>query len=333
MKFTWNQNKPIVTSAPMHGITNSAQRQIFKKFGADLVFTEMISSIGLKYENRKTKAKAFFLKKEKPIIVQIFGHTTEETILSAQYAQKMGADGVDFNCGCPARNMIASGNGGRLLLDPDLLINVLSQIKLNIDIPLSLKTRIGYDTILPPNFYHKIATKSNIDCLIIHGRTVKQKYRGFADWEQIKKISQKLSIPVIGSGDITDPYIALDRATNFTPAGIMIGRGALGNPWIFDQTDKLLTGKNIRPRFNLNKIKNTVLMHAKLLIKEFNTNEYYITKFNKKEIEMHAICNMRKHFGWYFKGFPNSKAIRLDLLKIQNLKQLTSYLKNLSIIN
>ncbi len=314
----------------MHGITNSSQRQIFKKFGADLLFTEMVSSMGLKYENRKTQSKIHFTSREKPIIVQIFGNTITETILSAQYAEKMGADGIDFNCGCPARNMIASGNGGKLLLEPDKLIEVLTSIKKNIHIPLSLKTRIGYDKILPPKFYDKIAKKTGIDCLIIHGRTVKQKYRGKSDWKQIKKISQKISIPVIGSGDIINAYIAQNRINNFTPAGIMIGRGALGNPWIFNQTKKVLSGIKIRPHINLKKIIQTILFHARLNIKEFLHNPYYTAKFTRDEIEHHAICNMRKHFGWYFKGFVGAKTIRMDLFTISTYEELEKYLNKLT---
>lgn len=315
MKFSWSQNQPLVCSAPMHGITNSAQRQIFKKFGADLLFSEMVSSMGLNYTNQKTVQKTSFQTNEKPIIIQIFGNTIIETIKAAQYAEKIGADGVDFNCGCPAKSMISSGNGGKLLLESDKLIEVLKSIKNSINLPLSLKTRIGYDKILPPKFYQQIAQKSGIDALIIHGRTVKQYYRGQADWNQIKQIAAKVTIPVIGSGDITTPYQAIERVKNFTPAGIMIGRGALGQPWIFAQTKHLLSGKIIRPRFSINKIIRTIKQHLSLMIREFQQNGYYTTKFTADEIEKHAVHNMRKHFGWYLRDFHDAKQWRIKLIK------------------
>lgn len=289
----------------------------------------MVSSMGIKYENSKTKAKMHFIKKEKPIIVQIFGNSIEETVLSAKFASQMGADGLDFNCGCPARSMIASGNGGKLLLEPDKLIAVLSAIKKNIKLPLSLKTRIGYDQKLPVSFYKDIVKKSHIDCLILHGRTVKQKYQGLSDWEHIKKISQKLSVPVIGNGDITDAYLGQTRIKEFTPAGIMIGRGALGNPSIFQQIKKLLSGHVIRPRHSLKKNIKTMMLHYKLLTTEFLNDHYYQQKFSPKEIKFHALCNMRKHFGWYFKGFPGAKSIRIDLLQINHPQKLNNYLHTL----
>lgn len=327
--FNWNTDQPIICSAPMHGITNSAQRQIFKKFGADVVFSEMVSSMGIKYTNRKTQQKTCFKNKEKPVIIQIFGNTIEETITAAHYAESIWADGIDFNCGCPARSMIASGNGGKLLLEPDTLIHILSSIKKNIKIPLSLKTRIGFDQILPPSFYHNIAQKSGIDCLIIHGRTVKQMYRGRADWRHIKAISQKLSIPVIGSGDITDPYEAVERIKNFTPAGIMIGRGAIGQPWIFAQIKKIIAGHTIRPRLSRIKIKKTIRLHLKLLINEFLHNYYYTSRFAPDEIKIHALRHMRKHYGWYLKSFAGAKKIRLKLMTGEDLNEVNKLIENI----
>jgi len=311
----------------MHGITNSAQRQIFKKFGADVVFSEMVSSMGIKYENKKTEHKTNFLPSEKPIIVQIFGSTVSETINAARYAANIGADAIDFNCGCPARNMIASGNGGQLLLEPEKLIDILYRIKQAVKIPVSLKTRIGYDEILPPAYYQNIVEQSGIDCLIIHGRTVKQQYRGLADWNHIKKIASGIRIPVIGSGDIVNPTIALDRIANYTPHGIMIGRGALGNPWIFKFTKSFLQNQTQQPTdIIFSKIIKTVLLHTRLQIKEFQSSPYYTTKFNSQQIEQHALTNMRKHFGWYFKGLPHAKELRQRLLLINDYQTLSSTL-------
>lgn len=315
-KFSWLHNQPLLCAAPLHGITNSSQRRIFKKFGADVVFTEMVSSAGLKYQNNKTINKTYYTKYEKPIIIQVFGHTTPEIISVAQTLEKNGADGLDFNCGCPARSMLASGNGGKLLLEPEKLITILSSLKKAVKIPVSLKTRIGYDRILPPQFYKKIVEQSKIDCLILHGRTVKQQYAGSCDWEQIKKITAKLSIPVIGNGDIIDPNQAIAKIKKYTPAGIMIGRGALGQPWIFSQIKKLLAGKKIYHTSNINKIKKTVLAHTNLLIKE-------IARHNNSN----PIIQMRKHYGWYIKNIPHASAIRQRLYQCENLEQLKKILQ------
>jgi tRNA-dihydrouridine synthase len=166
--------------------------------------------------------------------------------------------------------------------------------------------------------------------LIIHGRTVKQQYRGEANWDQIKLISQKLNIPVIGSGDIINAHIAIERIKNYTPSGIMIGRGALGSPWIFAQTQKLLNNYKIRPTTKLSKVINTVLLHTRLQIKEFKQSPYYTSKYSPPEIERHAIANMRKHFGWYFKGFHNAKEFRLQLLTATTYQDLQNILKNIA---
>lgn len=321
MKFSWIQNKPLLCSAPMHGITNSSQRRIFKKFGADVTFSEMVSSIAFHYQNKKTLHKTYFTKTEKPIIIQVFGHNTQEIIESAKFMESIGADGIDFNCGCPARNMIASGNGGALLKEPENLINILSGIKTNVNIPVSLKTRIGYDEILEPKYYQNIAKNSGIDCLIIHGRTVKQQYRGEANWEQIRKISQKLNIPVIGCGDITTPHIAYDRIKNYTPSGIMIARGSLGQPWIFEKTKKLLLNKKIRTKINLNKITSTIKYHCQLLIKEF--------KNQAENSEKNPIIQMRKHFGWYIKNVPFAKEYRQQLFQCTTMPEVEEILRKI----
>ncbi|MFZ5392586.1 MAG: tRNA dihydrouridine synthase [Patescibacteria group bacterium] len=323
-KFTWDQNHPILCAAPLHGITNSSQRRILKKFGADVVFTEMVSSMGLKYQNKKTINKTYFTKYEKPIIVQVFGHTIPETITIAQELEKNGADGLDFNCGCPARSMLASGNGGKLLQDPDKLIEILSALKKSVNIPVSLKTRIGYDKKLPPSFYQNIIKKTDIDCLTLHGRTVKQQYAGSSDWDYIKTIADKLNIPVIGNGDIIDPQQAIKYIKKYTPSGIMIGRGALGQPWIFEQIKKLLLGKKIRPKTNIKKIKKIILTHTNLLIKELS-----LRKDHRKSADEQAIIQMRKHFGWYIKNIPNATEIRQKLYLCNNTSELRSILQNI----
>ncbi len=323
--FSWQQSQPILCAAPLHGITNSSQRRIFKKFGADVVFTEMVSSMGLQYQNKKTINKTYFTKYEKPIIIQVFGHTIPEIVSVAQSLEKAGADGLDFNCGCPARSMLASGNGGKLLLEPDKLINILAALKKSVSIPVSLKTRIGYDQKLPPSFYQKIVQESQIDCLILHGRTVKQQYTGQGDWEHIRQISQKLSIPVIGNGDITNHLQAIEKIKKFTPCGIMIGRGALGQPWIFRQIKKSLSSQKIITKINIKKIRQIILFHTNSLIKELSKKSSH----HQHSPETQALIQMRKHFGWYIKNIPHATAIRQQLYQCQTLSDLTNILDQL----
>lgn len=323
-QFSWLANHPLICSAPLHGISNSAQRQIFKKFGADVTFSEMVSSIGLHYRNKKSFHKTFFHKKEKPVIIQIFGNTLTAISEAARFAEKLGADGVDFNCGCPARNMLASGNGGKLLLEPDKLIEILVTIKKTVKIPVSLKTRLGYDQYLPPNFYRKITVESGIDCLILHGRTVKQQYQGQADWPQIKKIAKQLSLPVIGNGDITSPIMAVDRINNYTPSGIMIGRGSLGSPWIFVQTKKLLARRRILSKKSIKTIIKIIKLHTMLMMKELSNNDYALTNPEK-----YAILQMRKHYGWYIKNIRFASTYRQQLFQCENIQQLDLVLKEI----
>ncbi|MBU0647984.1 tRNA-dihydrouridine synthase family protein [Patescibacteria group bacterium] len=316
MSFSWSKNAPHLCSAPMDGISNSSQRQIFKKCGVDVVFTEMTNISGIKYQNRKTIQRIEYRKTEKPLIVQIFGNNQDNIAPVIKQIEKTGIDGIDFNAGCPARNILAQSFGGAFLKDIDLLIDILRKIRKTTKLPISLKTRTGFDKPLAINTFKKIATQSNIDCIIIHGRTVKQGYQGQADWKFIKNVAINLDVPVIGNGDITNPRMAYEYIQNYTPAGIMIGRGALGNPWIFEQTRKLLSASKIRPKPNIKKIIKTIKLHTKLLIKEL-------------QHEQHAILQMRKHYSWYIKNIPDAKKYRIKLLQSNSFIEVDKTLSNI----
>lgn len=312
-KFSWLQNHPILCSAPIYNITDSPQRQIYKKLGANVVFSEMVSSIGLYHQNPKSIKLSEFSSKEKPVIIQLFGHNADILVKAAQIIEKKGASGIDFNCGCPSKKIISAQDGSQLLNTPDILIDLLQQIKKNIRIPLSLKTRIGYHKLLPISFYKNIIDKSNIDCLILHGRTVKQKFSGQADWNRIKQIAKSVNIPVIGNGDIVSVENAINRIKKFTPSGIMIGRGSFGNPWIFSQ------------------IKSTLKHHTcqkpspDNILKIINIHTYLISKHYSDSKK--ALFEIKKHCQFYFKYFPDSKALRQKIISCQKLSEIKNIIK------
>ena len=344
--FYWQKlPKPFICLAPLAGISDSPFRQICKEFGADVVFTEMISAEGLSREQNKTLELTYFSQKERPIILQLFGKNSESFGRAAQVIQNLPhgkkPDGIDLNLGCPARKVKTHGSGIALMRDPDLVNKIIAAITANTDLPLSIKIRAGIikEGIKAASFISKINWRK-LAAITVHGRYLEQGFSGPIDYAEIKKIKMIVGDKtVIGNGGIKNLRSAQIMFKKTDVDGVMIGKGALGRPWVFEKikrnfkrkTPQCLTevkgGRNTLPldedgekegvfAFSLPNTIKTALKHARLMI--------------KLKGEEKGIREMRKHLLWYFHNFEGAKGTRKKLTKIETFRDLEDTLLYLS---
>ena len=297
--------------APMAGVTNLPFRTICKKFGPGLVCTEMASSKAIFHNDQKTKRLFNTEGEKRPISFQIFGSDEETMGYAANYVSDF-SDILDINMGCPAPKVVKNGDGSRLLLDLEKARKIMESVIKNSKVPVTLKIRKGWDKdhIVAVEIA-KIAEKVGISAITVHGRTRTEFYSGKADWDIIRKVKENVSIPVIGNGDVIDEETALEMFEKTNVDGIMIGRGAFGNPWIFKKIIHFLeTGEKLP---ELAKEEKLAIMkeHIKLAIQE------------KGEI---AVKELRKHIAWYTKNLKNSSEFRSSINKIEDEKELLNKL-------
>lgn len=286
--------------APMAGITDKAFRIITKPYGPALMYTEMVSGKGLHYNSKKTESLLEVATNEKPVAAQIFGHDPDIMSEIADGALSYGAELIDINMGCPAPKIVNNGDGSALMKNPVLAGKVIEAVRRSVDVPVTVKFRMGWnENSINAVEFARIAENSGADAITIHGRTRKAFYSGSVNLEIIKSVKEAVSIPVIGNGDITDAVSAKKMLDITGCDGLMIGRGAQGNPWIFAEISEYLkTGIIIAPP-TIEERAQKALEHLNLLV-EFKG-------------EHRGVMEGRKHMAQYFKGIKGGAKLR-DLI-------------------
>jgi tRNA-dihydrouridine synthase B len=302
--------KPLLL-APLEDVTDSAFRQVCRKFGADMVVTEFISSEGLIRDAEKSRSKLFFDEAERPISIQIFGHDPESMRQAAIMAESANPDFIDINFGCPVRKVTMKGGGADLLRDVPRMVAITKSVVGATRLPVTVKTRLGWDE--GSKNIVDIAKRMQ-DCgilaITIHGRTRAQMYKGVADWTLIGEVKNNSSmhIPVIGNGDVDSPEKAEKMFNTFGVDAVMIGRAAIGNPWLFEQIKQYLSSGINNPLPGLEERARVCREHL------FNAV--------KLKGERRAMLEMRKHYSGYFRAIPHFKELRLKMLTCNSLEEL-----------
>ena len=301
--------------APMAGVTDFPFRCLCKKFGASVVYSEFVSAHGIIRENIKTLNMIEFSDFERPIGIQIFGDSPDVMSNAARLVvDNFNPDIIDINYGCPVPKVTKRGAGSAALKDLCLMDDITSAVVESVpEVPVTVKMRAGWDSqsIVVPEVGERLE-KIGIKAITLHPRTTKQSYKGDADWSLIKLLKESTNIPVIGNGDIKTPEDVMKMFEKTSCDGVMVGRSSLGNPWFFKQAVALFEGKKIEEEPTLEDKVNCCRQH-------------FI-----KMIEWHgeriAVNLMKKHFGWYIRGFQKSSTIRKALVSAQNQDTIISIL-------
>ena len=300
--------------APMAGITDLPFRLICEKFEPGIVVTEMVSSKALLYNDEKTKKLLNTAGEKRPISMQIFGSDEEAMAYGAKYVSKL-ADIVDINMGCPAPKVTKNGDGSKLLTDLEQSGKVIEAVVKNSEVPVTLKIRTGWDKEhIVATEIAKMAEELGVSAIVVHGRTSDEYYSGKANLDEIRKVKDAVNIPVIGNGDIVDEESAVNMFEKTGCDGIMIGRGALGNPWIFQKIKHFLEMGEKLPEVSLEE-KFTII------------KEHFLLELQEKG-EYTGIREFRKHLAYYTKGLPNSSEFRSRINILNNKDEVIDSLKD-----
>lgn len=283
--------------APMAGVSDIAYRLLAKEQGAALVCTEMVSAMGIHYTNQRTEEMLYLEDRERPVSMQLFGSNPEVMAEGAKKVEAAGADIVDVNMGCPVKKIVSSGDGSALMQTPELAEKIIEAMVKAVSIPVTVKLRLGWDeTTKNIVAMAKGLEKAGAAAIAVHGRTKMQMYSGQADWTYIKEVKEAVSIPVLGNGDIFMPEVAKQRLEESGVDGLLIGRGAQGNPWIFKRINQYLGTGELLPEPSFEERLAMLRKHYLLLVEYKN--------------EVLANREIRTHAGWYIKGLPQASKWR-----------------------
>ena len=299
-----------VVLAPMAGICNSAYRRIVKEMGCGLIYAEMVSDKAIVYENKKTEEMLYMTEMERPISQQIFGSDIESFREAAKIIyDKMKPDIIDINMGCPVPKVAAKAQAGAALLkDLDKVYKIVNEVVKSVPIPVTVKIRSGWDKdSINAVDIAKICEKAGASAICVHGRTRSQRYEGMADWNIIKQVKENVSIPVIGNGDIKSVYDAKKMIDETNCDAVMIGRAALGNPWLIKDTVNYLNNGTLPNKISKNE-------KIDMCIKHMN----YLLEFKEEKV---AVLEMRSHIAWYLKGLEGSNDVKREIFKATEKKE------------
>lgn len=306
--------KPVLL-APMEDVTDISFRYICKHFGADMMYTEFISSDGLIRDAAKTIAKMKIYDYERPIGIQIYGHIPEALVEAAVRAEQAGPDFIDINFGCPVNKIARRGAGSGMMRFPDRMVEITKSVVDAVKLPVTVKTRLGWDD--ESKIIVDLAERlqdAGIEALTIHGRTRAQLYKGEADWSLIGEVKRnpRMHIPIIGNGDITTPEKAKEAFDRYGVDAIMIGRASFGHPWIFKEVKHYLaTGELLEPMSVADRV---------------DLAKRHLAKSLEVKGERVGILEMRRHLSCYFKGLDNFKETRLKLVTLTDANELYALL-------
>lgn len=305
-----------VVVAPMAGVSNSAFRMICKEFGAGLVVCEMISDHGIIYRNKKTMSMMKVDPREHPMSIQIFGGTEDTLLEAAQYIdQHTAADIIDINMGCPVPKVTKTDAGSKWLLDSNKIYQMVHKIVQNVEKPVSVKMRIGWDRKHIFAVENALAAQeAGASMIAMHGRTRKQMYMGEADWEALHDVAQVLDIPFVANGDITTPELAKKALDEIGSTAVMIGRAALGNPWIVkNMVHYLETGEKLKPQTVREKVA---------------TAKHQLKGLVELKGEKIAVPEFRQQAAYYLKGVPRSARTRAKINVVWTAQEVYDLLDN-----
>jgi len=303
--------QPPLLLAPMAGVTDRDFRLIVRRIGGvGVVAMEFVSSRAIVGGHPKVGNLMVFSPEERPLSIQIYGSDVETMARAAEVVQELGADLCDINMGCPANKVLKGCAGAALMADLPLAEKMIARVRSRLDIPLTVKFRLGLrDEETTYLELGRICEANGVEAVAMHARSAKQMFRGEADWSAIARLKQELSIPVIGNGDIHEPEDALRMLSETGCDGVMIGRAATKNPWIFRQIEARLSGGRV-PEPGLEERRQLILGHFRMVA--------------ERETEPFALHKLRKFTGWYTHGLPHGRKLRQ---KINQLPDVTSFLE------
>lgn len=303
--------------APMAGVSDLPFRLFCREQGADLVCMEMVSAKAIAYHNRNTEKLMQIDPGEHPVSLQLFGSDPELMAEIAKEIEERPFDILDINMGCPVPKIVGNGEGSALMREPALVERIVSSVSRAVKKPVTVKIRKGFDDDhVNAVEIARIAEASGAAAIAVHGRTREQYYSGTADWEIIRQVKEAVSIPVIGNGDVDSPQKAKAMLEETGCDGVMIGRAARGNPWIFRQIKEYLENGRLTDPPSLAEIHEMMLRHARMQV------EY--------KGDYTGIREMRKHISWYTAGLPHSARLRARINSVESLEEMEELLQYLT---